>query len=231
MRTLRQLGIAIPFVAATVLGFGAPKTFEGKIAFLMTSGKTTVPFTYYIKGGLIRAEMAAEKGQTGVILINPVKREMTFLMPGQKMYMVHQMQEPANNTAETQGNDEQIEFKRTGEYETILGYRCEKMLVKSKDGTAEIWGAEGMGTFVNPNGLNPMAHRGSAVRNAWEAEVGNRGFFPLRAIGHDNKGNQSFKMEATEIDKSTPADSLFVPPADYRKFEMPNLGGLNPFRQ
>ena len=38
-------------------------------------------------------------------------------------------------------------------------------------------------------------------------------------------------MEATKIEPGTLPDSLFVPPADYQKFEMPDLGGLNPFRK
>ncbi len=230
MRIPRLLGIPAILLAAAALGFGAPKAFEGKITFLMTTDNGTLPFTYYMKGGLVRTEMNSEKGQMGVMLMNPAKREMTILMPQQKMYMVHQMKDQANPAAGSQGSDQTpgVEFQRTGQYETILGYRCEKVIVKSKEGSAEIWGTEGLGTFMNPNGANPMGRRG-APRSAWEAELANRGFFPLRVVGHDNKGKQSFKMEATEIDKSTPDDSLFVPPPDYRKFEMPSLGGLNPF--
>ena len=231
MKILPLLGCSIVFLAATALGADAPKAFEGKVRFAMTTDHGAMSMSYVMKGGLIRMETEAGKGQTVVMLLDFAKRETTILMAQQKKYMVQPLPDPAKTDP---GTAVQPDVQRTGEYETILGYKCEKIIVKSGDTVAEIWGAEGMGVFMNPGMGGPMGRGRPAPRNAWEAELASRGFFPFRVVTHDASGKQTFKMEATEIDPSSPADSLFVPPPDYEKFEMPQmpgLGGLNPFKR
>jgi hypothetical protein len=234
MKTIRFLGCLVVPLALTALGFGAPKAFEGKIRYAMTTDRNSTFMSYVMKGGLTRMEVEAEKGQTAVMLLDFAKHEMTMLMPQQKMYMVQPLPDPAKTEPGTPGEAVQPDVQRTGEYETILGYKCEKIIVKSRNDVAEIWGAEGMGVFMNPGMGGPMGRGRPAPRSAWEAELASRGFFPLRVVVRNASGKQTFKMEATEIDTSTPADSLFVPPPDYQKFEMPampGLGGLNPFKR
>jgi hypothetical protein len=221
-------------LATAALGLGAPKAFEGKVRFALTADRGTTFMSYFMKGGLTRVEIEAEKGQTAVMLLDFARHEMTMLMPQEKMYMVHPLPTAPTPAAGAQGPEALPEVQRTGQYETILGYKCEKIIVKSHDSVAEIWGAEGMGVFMNPGMGGPMGRGGAAPRSAWESELAGRGFFPLRVVVHNASGKQTLKMEATEIDPSTPADSLFVPPADYRKFEipaMPGMGGLNPFKR
>jgi hypothetical protein len=234
MNTPRQLGCLLLLLAAAAPGFGAPKAFEGKVRFALTADRGTTLMTYFMKGGLTRMEIEAGKGRTAVMLLDLAKHEMTMLIPEQKMFMVHPLPDPAAPAAAGQGPAVQPDVQRTGEYETILGHKCEKIVVKSHDATAEIWGAEGMGVFMNPGMGGPMGRGRAAPRSAWETELAGRGFFPLRVVVHDDSGKQTMKMEATEIDPSTPDDSLFVPPADYQKFEMPampGMGGMNPFKR
>ena len=90
---------------------------------MMTSEKPSMPMTYYMKAGMIRTEVSGERGQITVVMIDPAKREMTMLMPQQKMSMVHQMAEPAKANVESQGQAQapQVDFQRPGQYETILG--------------------------------------------------------------------------------------------------------------
>lgn len=231
MKTLPLLGCSIIFLASAALGADAPKAFEGRVRYTMTADHGSMSMNYIMKGGLIRMEMEAERGQATVMLVDLAKREMTILMAQQKKYMVQPMPDPAKTEP---GTAEQPDVQRTGQYETILGYKCEKIIVTSRDNVAEIWGAEGMGTFMNPGMGGPMGRGRPAPRSAWEAELASRGFFPMRVVVHDTRGKQTYKMEATEIDPSTPADSLFVPPPDYEKFEMPQIpgmGGLNPFKR
>jgi outer membrane lipoprotein-sorting protein len=233
MNTMRFLGCSIVLLALTAAGFGAPKTFDGKVRFAMTTDRGPASMTYLMKGGLIRMEIEAEKGQTGVILLDFAQHEMTMLVPQQKMYMVHPLPDPAKTEPGAPGAAAQPDVQLTGQYETILGYKCEKIIVKSRDNVTEIWGAEGLGVYMNPGMGGPGRGR-SAPSNAWEAELASRGYFPLRVVTHDASGKENFKMEATEIDPSTPDDSLFVPPPDYQKFEMPaipGMGGMNPFKR
>jgi hypothetical protein len=71
----------------------------------------------------------------------------------------------------------------------------------------------------------------SANASKWEEALKGKGGFPLRVISTDAKGKQAFKMEATKIEPGNLPDSLFVPPAGYQKFQMPDFGGMNPFKR
>jgi len=60
---------------------------------------------------------------------------------------------------------------------------------------------------------------------AWEAELRSKGFFPLRTVMKGRKGRED-KMEVVNVEKTSLPDSFFAPPAGYKKFEMPGMGGL-----
>jgi Domain of unknown function (DUF4412) len=176
---------------------------------------------YFLKDGRMRVEIEAGPKGTVVSIFDPTKMEMTVLMTEQKMYMTHKfdpkkLEETAAKT--------QPEFVRTGETETILGYRCEKIVIKSKDFTTEAWGAEGLGTFMSMGNRGPMG--GNAPRSGWEAALAENGFFPLRTVMHNKAGKETMRMEAVSVEPQSLPDSSFVPPADFKKFEMPSIPGL-----
>lgn len=196
-------------------------SFEGKIDLTLTTGRNqTRPMTYAIKDGKLRIEMPGQRGMGGVI-IDPVKRESTVLMTEQKMYMVSTMPEPDATTAGKTG-DTQLE--KTGEKEKILGYEAEKYIA-THDGTkTELWLAEGLGAFASFSNPGPMG-RGAKTQTgqAWEKALAGKDLFPLRVVSKDKTGGETFRMEVTAINKESLDDSLFTPPADYRKFDM---GGM-----
>ncbi len=233
MKALRHLTVLLG-VLALAAGLCA-MDFEGKIRFKMTSpdkparsssGDGSTYMSYCLKGGLMRVDMESGNGQVFSSIIDPVKREVTILMPPQKRYMTRTMPEP-KPAAGTATPPKDVEFVRTGETETILGYKCEKVLVRSKEGEAEIWGAEGLGIFYGMGNRNPMGR--TAPRSAWETALAEHGFFPLRMVSRDKSGQEQMRMEAVSIDPQPLPDSAFVPPADYRKFEMPAIPGLGGF--
>lgn len=233
MKTIRYL-ISVLSMFALAAGLSA-KDFEGMIRLKMTmldksarrsNGDGTMFMNYYAKGGLVRVDMEVAEGKVFSSIIDPVKRETTMLMTEQKMYMVHQMP-PAQDPKAPASPSKDTEFIRTGETETILGYKCEKIIVKSKDSEAEIWGAEGLGMFQSMGNRGPMGR--PAPKSAWETAMAEHGFFPLRMVAHDKSGKEQMRMEAVAIDPKSLDDSLFVPPADFEKIEMPGFGGMNPF--
>jgi hypothetical protein len=234
MKTPRYLTLLLSVFVLTA-GLAA-KDFEGMIRFKMTppdksakssSGDSSIFMNYYVKGGLIRVDMDLNNGKTAGSIIDPVNHQMTMIMAEQKMYMVMNMPPPKKTDA-TAVSAKEVEFTRTGETDTILGYKCERIIVKSKDGEAEIWGAEGLGMFQSMGGgRGPMGR--PAAKSAWEASLAEHGFFPLRMVSHDKSGREQMRMEAVAIDPKSPDDSLFVPPADFQKLEMPSFGGMNPF--
>ena len=231
MKTSPTLILLFSTLALTA-GLSA-QTFEGKIRLKTTGmakssrhsgGDAPMFMTYSIKGGLMRVDMETGEGKMmGCSIIDPVKREMTMLMPDQKMYMTMKLPEPKPSTASGAPQSD-VDFVRTGETEMIVGYKCEKIIVKSKNGDTEVWGAEGLGTFKSIGAGGPMGR--PAPKSAWEAALAEHGFFPLRMVSRDKYGNVQMSMEAVSVDKQSLPDSAFTAPADFQKFEMPAIPGF-----
>jgi Domain of unknown function (DUF4412) len=202
-------------------------SFEGRVAMNMISPKTEpVPVAWSLKEGFSRMDMSAAKGQTVSMIMDLTKQEMIILMDSEKMYMVRPIPKPdAQPERKTAARDD-VTFEKTGITEKILGYTCEKYLVKSKDGTSELWVTDQLGTFMGMgSGANPMGGRraSSAEPQAWEKALMGKNFFPLRTVVLDKSGKESFRMEATAVEKKSLPASMFAPPAGYEKFDM---GGM-----
>lgn len=235
MKTSFLAAIAAVLLAAVTPGIGAPKAFEGKVTYQVNTGRGIIHMTYYAKGDRVRTEVTMGEGQSAVMLLDYGKHEQTMLIPAQKMYMVRSLPTPSA-PAEPEETAPAAKFeanlRHTGEYKTILGRKCEKIVVKSGDRVTEVWGAEDMGVIRNATIAGPMGRGGSAARSAWETQLQDHGFFPLRVIARDASGHEVTRMDVTAIDLSPPPDSLFVPPPDYKKFAMPampGMGGASPF--
>ena len=189
--------------------------FEGKVTFQMTSGRgKPADLTYSIKGDKVRMEFPNQKGSGGMIM-DTSKREMMVMMDEQKMYMVMALPDTVAEAAA--GRAEDVKLEKTSETTKIAGYTATKYIVTSREGTTDLWLAEGLGTFMGmSNNSNPMGGKRAAPK-AWERALAGKEMFPLRVVGKD------FKMEATSVEKTSLPDSLFTPPAGYQKFDM---GGM-----
>ncbi len=214
----------------------AADAFEGKVTLAMTSDKgkvTTVNQT--LKEGKLRIDMNSE-GHQGATIMDMSKFEMTVLMPERNMYMVMPLKKPVEQEMAKHHEDPaaNMDVQSTGKTETILGYKTDQIVMTDKDKgtTTEMWVAKSLGTFMGMgSGGSPFGQKRNAATAAkWEEALKGKSGFPLRVVTHDAKGNETFKMEATKIEPGPQPDSLFVPPPGYQKFEMPNLGGLNPFK-
>lgn len=174
---------------------------------------------------------SSSKSQTISTIMDTGKMEMLMLMPEEKMYMVMPIKQPVQKAMEKQTGTNQ-EVESTGKSETILGYKCDQIIAKDKEkGTVtELWVASGLGVFMglgNSGGGGGMfgGHK-SASSEKWEEALKGKGGFPMRVITRDAKGTETFKMEATKIEPGAQPDALFVPPADYQKFQMPDMGSM-----
>lgn len=201
----------------------AVEQFEGKMKMKITSEGQSQTIDYATKKNRIRFEMPGQDAKMASIM-DLDKQEMIMLMSDQKMYMSMPFNTTTVPGAKDAANDTTVE--KTSETETILGYKTTKYIVKSKNNPpVEVWAAEGLGYFVNPTAVNPMAGRAPA---AWEKELRERGFFPLRMQSKGKKKSEEFSMEVVELSKGSLPDSLFQPPADYQKFAVPGFGGAVP---
>jgi len=222
MKILLTLALSLTVLAGNVR---AAETFEGRITMKLTSGGKSNEVAYATKGSRMRMEMNAE-GKSVVTLLDLKEKEMIMLMPDQKMYMVMPLRDvPGVDKVDAAAADTTLE--KTSETETILGYKTTKYIARSKEQKepVEIWAAEGLGSFFNPSDLNVMGAKRKAP--LWEKELREKGFFPLRIVTKQKKGRED-RMEVIKLDKTALPESLFVPPADFKKFSLPGLGGLIP---
>lgn len=203
-------------------------SFEGKVRFKITTGKTAQDLDYSIKDGLARIELQT-KDTSAAVIINPATQEVTILMTEQKMYLVQSIAGKAGDVKSA--DPANVSFEKTGITEKILGYDCTKYVAKTKDSTSEIWATEELGAFM---GMGPgMAGGGgmgeifgggrkasAAGPQPWEAALASKDFFPLRVISQTTKNQETMRMEATVVEKKTLPASDFAPPAGWQKFDM-----------
>jgi hypothetical protein len=218
MKRLASLVLALSVFST---GLAAPTPFEGKIRMRITSGGKAQEIQYALKGARMRMEMS--DGKTTMASIVDMKAlQVLLLMPDDKMYMVTPLR---GAMEQAQAATEEGSFEKTSDSEVILGHKATKYLarVKGEKEPVEIWAAEGLGTYFNPDDFGSMS--GKRKPAAWEAHLREKGFFPLRTITKDKRGRET-RMEVIGLEKTALPDSLFLPPADYKRFEMPGLGGL-----
>ncbi|MEX2044807.1 MAG: DUF4412 domain-containing protein [Opitutus sp.] len=207
-------------LAPAVLSAAVP--FEGRVSFRMTSGGKTQDIRYAIKGERIRIEMPGQAGMGGMIM-DTSKKEMIMLMDEQRMYMAMAMPDTAPGTGRETGEAPTLE--KTGETEQILGHTAEKFISTHQGTKTEMWLAEGLGTYAAFSDQNPGGGRKSGVQipQGWMKAIAGKPLFPLRVVGRDKAGRESFRMETTALDRQPLPDSLFTPPADYQRMDM---GGM-----
>lgn len=201
-------------------------SFEGKITFKMSEGKgKPAEMSYSMKGDKMRMEMQGGKKGGGAMIVDGGKKEMMMLMDEEKMYMTMAVPDAAVEAAKKQTDDSTLE--KTSETERILGYTATKYIstdTKAKTKT-EIWLAEGLGSYMGMSqNSSPMGGgRRGAQSPSWERLLAGKDLFPLRVVSKDKSDKETSRMEVTAIEKQKLDDKLFVPPADYQKFDM---GGM-----
>lgn len=217
--------------AAEANALVAADAFEGKVSLAITTEKgRTQTLNYSMKGQKLRMDIETE-GKAMANIMDMEKLEMLVLMPEQQMYMVMPIKKPVEQAMAKQG-ESTADIEVTGKTDTILGYKCEQLLVKDKGTVTEMWVASGLGTFMGMGsgggggGLFGGRKGSGPAAAKWEEALKGKSGFPLRVISRDAKGKESYKMEATKIEPGSLPDSLFMPPAGYNKFQMPDFGGM-----
>lgn len=224
-RTLALLGLV------TVSALSA-LAFEGRVSLGFSDGKGREQvIDYAMKGALVRLEPKMKETAGAAMIMDATKQEMTILMPEQRMYMTMPMRgTPGDGRGGHEAKDVKVE--KTGRTEKILGYDCEEYVMTDRGQTTEMWVTGQLGSFMGLSGGNPMGgmmsgRKAKAEGNAWEQVLKDKkGAFPLRIVGHDAKGKETFRLEAKKIEPGDVPDDLFAPPAGFQKFAMPGMGGF-----
>ncbi|MDD3179981.1 MAG: DUF4412 domain-containing protein [Opitutaceae bacterium] len=199
----------------------AAAPFEGKITLTLTTGQDSQhTLDLAMKGQKQRIDMAVSKGQKIGSIIDLAQREVTVLMPQQQMFMVMPIKE-AVEAAQRQIPEGKLE--KTGRTGQVLGYLCQILTLKADGKITEIWLAEGLGSFAGLGGGGGPMGGNTPSQSVWEQALAGVAGFPLRVVEKDAQGNETFRLEATKVDKTPQPDSLFALPAGYQKFD---LGGM-----
>jgi len=212
---MRPGKIAVLFIIAAVFFVftqaSYSQNFEGKVSFTVYDEDVAHPMEYLIKGSKIRFD-ADEEGQRASIVMDGALKQFMIIMPDQKMYMDMSIPDAKMESDEMEGKDKEGSFVKTGETKEILGLTAEKWIFKSGDDQGEAWMAKGIGSFKLFD--NPMNRN----KPEWQKEIIEEGYFPLQVYDNGKK-----VYEVTGIEKKSLDNSMFEPPADFKKMDVPNM--------
>lgn len=213
MKTILRSVIA-SLVLLPAIAFAAK--FEGKVTFKVNAGKETFDMVQSVKDNMMRQDMNMAKG-SGASIVDMKNMKTIVIMDQMKMYMSIDM----NKAAEKAGKEEDVKIEKTSDTEKILGYTATKYLVSAKEGVTELWLTEALGGYIAP-ASNPMGGKSSAPA-AWARVFAGKELFPLRIVTKGKNGKETYRMEATAIEKQKLPDTLFAIPEGYSEFSMGNM--------
>jgi hypothetical protein len=219
------------FLAAPLLlALAAPTTlpaqdFEG----IVTARARAMPgggeMKIYLKENKSRVELTAPGQGQVAIITDPAKGETYMVMPAQSMYMVLKLSDAermADSMIRQHEPGADVSMTSMGKHETIAGHSCEVYRFRGTNSATDICFASDIGAFRAGVGLFsgppiPGQHRPVPP---WAQALLKKGVFPLRVS--DTTGVMLW--EATSVEPKHLDAALFVPPAEYRRMEMPGFG-------
>jgi hypothetical protein len=221
-------------VAVIVLAGAAPVTADVTITMENTvkaggREETTTVLQYYTP-----TKMRNEYGESSISIIDLDEACSITLIPAAKMYMKQTFEAMRQAMAAVKLPEQKVTIEETEDQETISGYECHKVIVKTAQANhetvTEYWVAkdvdgiddvkaflEGMAEAFKDS---PMHRRDSETM----AKLTDKGYFPIRTVltipGPD--GGSTVTMTVTKIEVGDLADELFEAPDDYKEA---NFGG------
>jgi hypothetical protein len=210
-------------LALLAAGPAAAQQFEGVVTMTVQGGRTG-EVTQMYKGGKVRMEMQGPESRGGIMLMEPGKREITMLMPSEKMYMVMDPSMMAGRNPNAAKDTAGFKVTKVGTSETIAGKACDNYLIGAKQ-DHEACVAKGMGFFGGMGGGGMGRGRGpgggmpdfSAIKDMADFKDG---FFPLKLSRIEGE-KKAVVMEVTKIEEKPLPASLFEVPEGYTKMDMP----------
>lgn len=202
------LGLLLILTAART---GTAQTFQGIIGLTTPNG----PIEASVKNGKARFTTQTPMGPAGIIM-DPAASELYIIVDAQKMVMVVKL-----NRDSTATSGDSTVVTPLAKRDTIAGHECRVFRFVSPKSATDICIASGLGNLgaagLFGGGMRPGR---PAALPAWTTALGQQGGFPLRVA--DTTG--AVQYQVTKIEPKPLDDSLFVPPADYQRMQMPSFG-------
>lgn len=207
---MKKFNIVLALIIFLLAGITfAQDAFEGKVIFEVQEEGNQQVMDYYAKDKRFRMDMP-DKG--GSILFDSQALKMYVIMDEEKMYMESQMMPLSMGSG---GGS----VSKTGETKTILGYDCEKFVFEQEDLKGEAWMTKELGAFM-------FFMESQQELPAWQSEVLDAGYFPLQVTQFNKRENKQSVYNVIEVTPMELSSDLFVPPADYQKLDLMNMGGF-----
>jgi len=213
------LAAAVLLPATAVLA--RAQDFEGTITAKVRGMPGGGEMKTYLKGNKSRVEITAPQGAM-VIISDPAAGETYMVMPAQSMIMVMKMAD-AERMADSliRRNASESSLTPLGKKDEIAGHACEYYRYRDAKTATDLCLAGGLGMFRGGapvfGGLSPGR---TPSMPAWAKEMMRKGMFPLKVT--DTVGVAIWEVVALE--KKPLEASLFVPPANYQRMQMPMMG-------
>lgn len=219
---MKKILALLVLTAASLIPAARADSFEGKVTMKVTGLKNSVPaMTFNIKEGFSRIDITAD-GRNNAVILDAAKQQMTVLLLDQKMYITQAMPSASSIAAKAAaaGGPPDPALDITTTKEKILGYDCVKYVAQTKEGTSEIWVTDQLGAFLGFGGPPMGGGRrgpgaGAPAPQGWEEALLGKGVFPLRVVTTAD-GKETFRLEATNVEKTPLPAALFYPPSDFR---------------
>ena len=208
--------LVILLLAGSSIHF-AQSPFEGKVKFKAYDGNESESMNYFVKADKFRFD-APEGGMgQGYMIYDASTNIMTLVMVDQQMYM----EMPVDAAGDMMDQDsENVYFNNTGETQEINGYLCDKFEFVDDQGPGIAWMTQELGPFMF---LGDPDATGDSQSN-WQQEMMAEGYFPMLVEQENSAGELKPVFEIEEILPMSLGDDLFVIPAGFQKFDMPNMG-------
>lgn len=180
----------------------------------------------FVKAGKYRMEVVMPGQGAMTIIADPAKGESYMVLPAQQMYMVMKLADAGHlvDDAVRRNTSGEGSMVATGRKDEIAGHSCEYYQFKDASTTTDICMATGLGKFHGAESMfgGPPGRGGMTAAPPWARELLRKGAVPLKVV--DASGGVLW--EVTAIEKKSLEASLFTPPANFRRMEMP--GGRPP---
>jgi hypothetical protein len=206
---MKKFNIVLALIIFLLAGITfAQEAFEGKVIFEVQEEDNKQVMDYYAKDKRFRMDMPEEGGS---IVFDSQALKMYVIMDEQKMYMESQMMPLSMGGAGS--------VNKTGDTKTILGYDCEKFVFEQEDLKGEAWMTKELGAFM-------FFMESQQEMPAWQSEVLDAGYFPLQVTQFNKRENSQSVYNVIEVTPMELSSDLFVPPANYQKLDLMNMGGF-----
>lgn len=188
---------------------------------LMTVEETDI----YIKGNLIRTDMATEEGPVYATM-DLDQGIMRMVQPNEQMYIEWtkaDMERMKAMMPDMGGVSEEREPRATGQTRTINGMTCVAYDIETDEATTRVWVSKDNAQLVKAFAglIESVSAMTMEEDQADEAMLVAKHGFPVLVL---RLGYGTYEIEETlSVNRQSVSDDLFTPPAGYKKMTMADM--------